>query len=539
MPKEMAELHEYGVTRLYSPEDGQTMGLQGMINDVVSRSDFDVGRRVPDNPTALTARDRRVLARVITALENDTCPAQVRAIVSAAARNAVPVLGVTGTGGSGKSSLVDELIRRFRLDYEDKLQIAVLAVDPSRRRSGGALLGDRIRMNAINHPNIYMRSLATRGAGTELSHALPGAVAACKAAGFDLIIVETSGIGQGDAAITALADVSVYVMTPEFGAATQLEKINMLDFADFVAINKFERRGAEDALHDVRKQYQRNHSLFNQEADEMPVYGTIAARFNDDGVTALYQAIVARLGEFAFRAGRFLPRIEGKQASAAGAIVPLERSRYLAEIADCVRSYHHRAAEQCEVARDRQALRRAAAIFAECSRDVGDFDKQIAAKDELLTLENKQLLAAWPATVKSYEGAQFVTKVRGQEQQTNLTYTTMSGTKVRKVVLPSLARRRRHPSLAASGERSRGLPVHGWRISHSSGRMRNPRGCLRARATHSEPIVGFTTFHRGCQLSVCPLPSTRSRFTAQIPTSGQIFTARSETRVCRLPRSTI
>ena len=299
VPKEMAELHEYGVGRLYSPEDGQAMGLQGMINDVVSRSDFDVARRAPDDPMALTAGNRRVLARVITALENHTCPADVRAIVSAAARKAVPVLGVTGTGGSGKSSLVDELIRRFRLDYEDELQIAVLAVDPSRRRSGGALLGDRIRMNAINHPNIYMRSLATRGANTELSHALPDAVAACKAAGFDLIIVETSGIGQGDAAITALADVSVYVMTPEFGAATQLEKINMLDFADFVAINKFERRGAEDALHDVRKQYQRNHSLFNREADEMPVYGTIAARFNDDGVTALYQAIVARLGEFA------------------------------------------------------------------------------------------------------------------------------------------------------------------------------------------------------------------------------------------------
>jgi methylmalonyl-CoA mutase len=436
MPKEMAELHEYGVTRLYSPEDGQTMGLQGMIDDVVSRSDFDVARRVPDDPTALSARDRRVLARIITALENDACPAQVRAIVSAAARKAVPVLGITGTGGSGKSSLVDELIRRFRLDYEDELQIAVLAVDPSRRRSGGALLGDRIRMNAINHPNIYMRSLATRGASTELSHALPGAVAACKAAGFDLIIIETSGIGQGDAAITALADVSVYVMTPEFGAATQLEKINMLDFANFVAINKFERRGAEDALHDVRKQYQRNHGLFNREADEMPVYGTIAARFNDDGVTGLYQAIVARLGEFGFRAGRFLPRIEAKQASAAGAIVPLERVRYLAEIADCVRSYHRRAVEQCEVARDRQALRGAAAIFAECGRDVSDFDKLIAAKDELLTLENKQLLAAWPATVKSYEGAQFVTKVRGQEQQTNLTYTTLSGTKVRKVVLP-------------------------------------------------------------------------------------------------------
>jgi isobutyryl-CoA mutase len=436
VPKEMAELHEYGVARLYSPEDGQAMGLQGMINDVVSCSDFDVARRLPDDPMALAAGDRRVLARIITALENHTCPAQVRAIVSAAAQKAVPVLGITGTGGSGKSSLVDELIWRFRLDYEDELQIAVLAVDPTRRRSGGALLGDRIRMNAINHPNIYMRSLATRGTSTELSDALPDAVAACKAAGFDLIIVETSGIGQGDAAITALADVSVYVMTPEFGAATQLEKINMLDFANFVAINKFERRGAEDALHDVRKQYQRNHGLFNREADEMPVYGTIAARFNDDGVTALYQAIVARLAEFGFRAGRFLPRIEAKQASAAGAIVPLERARYLAEIADCVRSYHRRAVEQCEVARDRQALRGAAAIFAECGRDVGDFAKLIAAKDELLTPENRQLLAAWPVTVKSYEGAQFVTKVRGQEQQTNLTYTTLSGNKVRKVVLP-------------------------------------------------------------------------------------------------------
>jgi isobutyryl-CoA mutase len=436
VPKEMAELHEYGVTRLYSPDDGQAMGLQGMINDVVCRSDFDVASRMPDRPMALAAGDRRALARIITALENNACPAQVRAVVSAAARRAVPILGITGTGGSGKSSLVDELIRRFRFDYEDALQIAVLAVDPSQRRSGGALLGDRIRMNAINHPNIYMRSLATRGAGTELSHALPDAVAACKAAGFDLIIIETSGIGQGDAAITALADVSVYVMTPEFGAASQLEKINMLDFADLVAINKFERRGAEDALHDVRKQYQRNHRLYNREADDMPVYGTIAARFNDDGVTALYQAIVARLGEFGFRAGRLLPQVAVKQASAARAIVPLERARYLAEIADCVRSYHRRAAEQCEIARDRQALRRTAAIFAECGRDVADFDELIAAKDELLTSENKQLLAGWPATVKSYAGAQFVGKVRGREQQTNLTYTTLSGTKVRKVALP-------------------------------------------------------------------------------------------------------
>jgi isobutyryl-CoA mutase len=437
LPNEMAELHAYGVTRLYSPEDGQAMGLQGMINDVVCRSDFDVASRLPDNPMTLTAGDRRALARIITALENDACPLAVRAMVSAAARRPVPILGITGTGGSGKSSLVDELIRRFRFDYEDELRIAVLAVDPSRHRTGGALLGDRIRMNAINHPNIYMRSMATRGTGTELSPAIPDAVAACKQSGFDLIIVETSGIGQGDAAITTIADISVYVMTPEFGAASQLEKINMLDGADFIAINKFDRRGAQDALHDVRKQYQRNHQLYNRKADEMPVYGTMAAHFNDDGVTALYRAVASTLGKFGLRPGRQFPsRFEVKQASATRATVPLDRARYLAEISDSVRSYHRRAAEQCEAACDRQALRRAATIFAEGGCDTANFDPLIAAKDELLTAENRQLLAAWPATVKSYEGEEFVTEVHGREQKTNLTYTTLSGTKVRKVVLP-------------------------------------------------------------------------------------------------------
>ena len=216
------------------------------------------------------------------------------ALLAAAAKTTVPTLGVTGTGGAGKSSLTDEIVRRFRLDQEDKLRIAIISIDPSRRKSGGALLGDRIRMNAIEHPNIYMRSLATREAGSEISKALPDAIAACKVAGFDLVIVETSGIGQGDAAIAPLVDVSLYVMTPEFGAASQLEKIDMLDFADFVAINKFDRKGAQDALRDVRKQYQRNRELFKTPPDEMPVFGTIAARFNDDGVTALYQAIARK-----------------------------------------------------------------------------------------------------------------------------------------------------------------------------------------------------------------------------------------------------
>ncbi len=253
---------------------------------------------MPKDLSALKAGDRNALARLITGLEAGSVPPKLRdEMLRAAEASKAPTLGITGTGGAGKSSLTDELIRRFRLDQDDRLKIAVISIDPSRRKSGGALLGDRIRMNAIQHPNIYMRSMATREAGSEVSQALPDAIAACKVAGFDVIVIETSGIGQGDAAIVPLVDVSLYVMTPEFGAASQLEKIDMLDFADFVAINKFDRRGAADALRDVRKQYQRNRELFKQAPDQMPVYGTIAARFNDDGVTALYQALAARLSQ--------------------------------------------------------------------------------------------------------------------------------------------------------------------------------------------------------------------------------------------------
>src|SRR5450755_2640270 len=295
---EIEELHAYGMTRIFSPEDGQRLGLQGMINEIVSACGADLAQDLPKDLTALKGGDRRVLARFITGLEAEAVPAKLRdELLRAAEASKAPVLGITGTGGAGKSSLTDELIRRFRLDHDDKLRIAVISIDPSRRKSGGALLGDRIRMNAIQHPRIYMRSMATREAGQEISKALPDAIAACKVAGFDLIVVETSGIGQGDAAIVPLVDTSMYVMTPEFGAASQLEKIDMLDFADFVAINKFDRKGAADALRDVRKQYQRNRELFKQPPDEMPVYGTIAARFNDDGVTALYQALAARLAE--------------------------------------------------------------------------------------------------------------------------------------------------------------------------------------------------------------------------------------------------
>jgi methylmalonyl-CoA mutase len=301
---------------------------------------------------------------MITALEAGVVPAKMHEeLLAAAAKATVPTLGVTGTGGAGKSSLTDELVRRFRLDQHDTLRIAIISIDPSRRKSGGALLGDRIRMNAIEHPNIYMRSLATRDAGSEISQALPDVIAACKVAGYDLVIVETSGIGQGDAAIVPLSDTSLYVMTPEFGAPSQLEKIDMLDFADFVAINKFDRKGAADALRDVRKQYQRNRELFSVAPDEMPVYGTIASRFNDDGVTALYHALAETLvGKGLKLAAGELARPIGKQSTVQNVIVPAARVRYLAEIAETVREYHRWSLAQSRIARERQQL----------ARDAGD-----------------------------------------------------------------------------------------------------------------------------------------------------------------------
>jgi len=443
VPAEAAELHAYGVTHLYSVEDGQKMGLQGMINDMVQRCDLDLGKRAPQELKALEAKDRaerlRNLSQVITALENGAWPEKARQAMldKAAAVSGVPTLGITGTGGAGKSSLTDELIRRFRLDQDDSLKLAVISIDPSRKRTGGALLGDRIRMNAIGHPNIYMRSLATRDTGSEISKALPDVIAACKVAGFDLIVVETSGIGQGDAAIVPHVDVSMYVMTPEFGAASQLEKIDMLDFADFVAINKFDRRGASDALRDVRKQYQRNRERFGEEPDDMPVFGTMAARFNDDGVTALYQALVPRLAERGLKlaAGK-LPAVAVKSSSAGRAIVPAERVRYLAEIADTLRGYHVHIGEQATLARERQSLRTAKSIFEGCGKKAADFDELITWKDGQLTPNARKLLAMWPDMQKAYAGDEYVVKIRDKEIRTRLVSETLSGTKIRKVVLP-------------------------------------------------------------------------------------------------------
>ncbi|HSF47210.1 MAG TPA: cobalamin-dependent protein, partial [Burkholderiales bacterium] len=336
VPAEIKELHSYGVARIYSPEDGQRMGLKGMIEDMIARAAQSGAPAAPSSLDGLFAGRELDLARFLTSIANGGLEPKLRGQILERAK-AVPVLGITGTGGSGKSSLTDELIRRFRLDQQDTLKIAIVAVDPSRRKSGGALLGDRIRMNAIGGGTIYMRSLATRASGQEIPETLPDVIAACKAAGFDLIIVETSGIGQGDAAIAPLVDVSLYVMTPEYGAASQLEKIDMLDFADLVAINKFERKGAEDALRDVRKQVQRNREAFKIAPEEMPVFGTIAARFNDDGVTALYQALVQKLKECGLKCqSGALPKVNVKASSRHRVIVSAARVRYLAEIAETV-----------------------------------------------------------------------------------------------------------------------------------------------------------------------------------------------------------
>ncbi|HLO95286.1 MAG TPA: cobalamin-dependent protein, partial [Burkholderiaceae bacterium] len=402
VPAEIRDLADHGV-RIFSPEDGQRMGLAGMIGEMVMRCDQDLSSFAPTSMDAIQGQTEgawRALAQLMTALENEKADAGlVKALREQAAGLKTPVLGITGTGGAGKSSLTDELIRRLRLDQDDRLRVALISIDPSRRKSGGALLGDRIRMNAISpwqmpaptlpasqelppegvrvasgRPSgdsgsrVFMRSLATRDFGSEISKALPDVIAAAKVAGFDLVIVETSGIGQGDAAIVPHVDIPMYVMTPEFGAASQLEKIDMLDFAEFVAINKFDRKGAADAWRDVAKQVQRNKEAWGKKAEDMPVFGTMASRFNDDGVTALYQALKPRLAQLGLQLaeGR-LPVVHTRFSTHQTPIVPPARVRYLAEISDSVRGYKRRARQQSVLAREIQQLHGASRMLLEAN----------------------------------------------------------------------------------------------------------------------------------------------------------------------------
>jgi isobutyryl-CoA mutase len=454
VPAEIRALADQGV-RIFSPEDGQRMGLAGMIGEMVMRTDVDLSGHAPKTIDAIQGHAEanwRALAQLITALENGTADAALVAALHETARTrTVPVLGITGTGGAGKSSLTDELIRRLRLDQADALRIAVISIDPSRRKSGGALLGDRIRMNAIapwarpvgqaassdSGQRVYMRSLATRDTGSEVSAALPDVLAACKVAGFDLVIVETSGIGQGDAAIVPMVDVPMYVMTPEFGAASQLEKIDMLDFAEFVAINKFDRKGAADALRDVAKQVQRNRGAFNVMPDQMPVFGTMASRFNDDGVTALYQALKPRLSALGLplAEGR-LPGVNTRHSTHQTPVVPGARARYLAEITDTVRGYKTRARSHAKLAREVQQLRESARMLAAAGGNADALVPLAEERESRLPSAARKLLAMWPEMQKAYAGDEYVVKIRDKEIRTALVHTSLSGSKIRKVALP-------------------------------------------------------------------------------------------------------
>ena len=438
---EIDELHDYGMAKIYSPEDGAKMGLQGMIDDMIQRAREANAPDVTGSIDAISTTNHGEIAKIISAIENKSIDGNFyQNILNHANTLAkkIPVLGITGTGGAGKSSLTDELIRRFRLDENDELNIAVIAVDPSRRKTGGALLGDRIRMNALDGVKIYMRSLATRSGGSEVADCLPGAIAACKCAGFDLIIVETSGIGQGDAAIVPFVDVSLYVMTPEYGAASQLEKIDMLDFADFIAINKFDRRGAEDALRDVAKQYQRNHQKFNESPSSMPVYGTTASRFNDGGVTALYHAVAHALIDHGLvRAGGKLPIVEGKSSTNVTSIIPPDRTRYLAEISETVRAYKTMVGIESQIARERQQLRCAAEMVEqETDGDVSQLRTLESDRDNKLQPKSKKLLSDWPKFQSAYTGESHTVTIRDKEIRTELKYESLSGSLIPRVSLP-------------------------------------------------------------------------------------------------------
>ncbi len=446
LPKEIEELQAYGIARIYSPDDGRTMGLQGMINDMLQQCDFRTVIKLNGELKHLPERDPKAIASLITMAENDPEQFSIEGCKSPKSKAIIPVLGITGTGGAGKSSLVDEIVRRFLMETDKTL--AIISVDPSKRKTGGALLGDRIRMNSINSPRVYMRSLATRQANLALSKYVQESIDICKAAGFDLIIVETSGIGQSDTMITDYCDLSMYVMTPEFGAATQLEKIDMLDFADIVALNKFDKRGALDAIRDVRKQYKRNHHLFEAKDEDLPVYGTMASQFNDPGMNNLFEALM--------RSIKVKTGVDfvGKKYDTATLhwgesekiyIIPPDRTRYLAEIAESSQDYNEWVNEQCKIAQQMFQVNGVQSLSSSPSpkdRDFKNGDLGNALNDIYKHLEAhlnpecKRLLNEWPETVKKYKADDFIYKVRDKEIRQPLYYTSLSQLKVPKISLP-------------------------------------------------------------------------------------------------------
>lgn len=439
LPEEIKELHGYGITRIYAPDDGRSMGLQGMINDLVQKCDFPIGDELPEG-FDLVQNKKEHVARAISAFENfpENSKALLETVRKQSKTAVTPILGITGTGGAGKSSLVDELVRRFIIDFEDKT-LAIISVDPSKRKTGGALLGDRIRMNAIHHPRVFMRSLATRQSNLALSKYVQDAVDTVKAAGFDMVILETSGIGQSDTEIIEHSDLSLYVMTPEYGAASQLEKIDMLDFADVIALNKFDKRGALDAIRDVKKQFKRNHNLWDAADETLPVFGTIASQFNDPGMNQLYRALIGKVSE----------KFQGWESTSelvAGSsekiyIIPPARTRYLSEITENNRNFDKWVEEQKEIAQQLYSIQKS--IEAIKSTKVADLDRLTKELQEVYTQvelnldpKNKKWLEEWPSEAAKYQDDFYIFKVRDKEIKIQTYALSLSNSRISKVALP-------------------------------------------------------------------------------------------------------
>lgn len=454
LPTEIEELHAYGIARLYSPDDGRQMGLEGMIEDLIRQCDIPVkplasGSNVEDIPQLKKSRNPKIIARGISLAENDMPVALLSGVKARKAvtvdveagtqitntpaeDNATPVLGITGTGGAGKSSVTDELVRRYLTQFNDKT-VAVISVDPSKKKTGGALLGDRIRMNAIHHPRAYMRSLATRESDKAISEHIQEAIDICKLAGFDFIILETSGIGQSDTAITDYCDVSLYVMTPEYGAASQLEKINMLDYADVIAINKFDKAGALDALHDVRKQYKRNHSLWTAKDEELPVVGSIASQFNDAGINLLFERVMEKVVEKTSAPFGPLAHESLKSTTTKSQIIPPARVRYLAEIGEAIADYSKWVDEQCKIATQLYQIQGVIDIDPSKAAMLADIQSQLQAS---LHPECKKLVDEWPSLLKKYAADFYEFQVRDKVIKLPLFTESLSHSRIPKVSLP-------------------------------------------------------------------------------------------------------
>ncbi len=441
LPEEAEELHDYGIARIYSPDDGRKMGLQGMINDLLKKSDFPRGNNAEISLEDVEKKDHKLISQIISSLENFPVENQqiIKHLDLRAAKLKIPVLGITGTGGSGKSSLVDEFTRRFLMDFPGK-HIAIICVDPTKRKTGGALLGDRIRMNAINNSRVFVRSMATRQSNLTLSKHIKHVINLFKISGFDLVILETSGIGQSDTQIVDHSDLSLYVMTPEYGAPSQLEKIDMLEFAEIIALNKFDKRGGLDALRDVKKQFQRNHQLFEKPVEEMPVYGTIASQFNDPGVNQFYNDVISKLNEKLSAGFKSSMKFKGEMPDKIH-IIPPKRVRYLAEISETIGNYNKWAGEQGEVAQKMYCLRQSIeSLQAENNSDnvvlIDDLEKRYEKLAEKLDGDNKKILENWEKKVKSYKDDYYVFKVRDKEIKVKTHTTTLSHLEIPKISLP-------------------------------------------------------------------------------------------------------